>query len=83
MKSVAFTVRLKGDVVHLMDELIIRGYSGSKAELVRTSLIFYAMKLGLISPRSLHQRVLNKIAISGISYSDDEIKEHLEALEYD
>ncbi len=76
-----FTVRLKGDVEKLVDELIRRGYSESKTEAVRTSLVFYGMQLGLISSKRLHKKVLERIEESGKRYGDEEIKRQIRSLE--
>jgi len=81
MSSTAFTLRLKGDVAALVDELMRRGYSESKTELVRTSLITYGMQLGLFPPKKLHKRVLSKMKASGKKYSDREIREQISKLE--
>lgn len=76
-----FTVRLKGDVEKLVDELIRRGYSESKTEAVRTSLVFYGMQLGLISSKRLHKKVFEGIEESGKRYGDEEIKRQIRSLE--
>ena len=80
MKTQTFTVRLKGDVAEVVDELVSRGYSESKTEAIRTSLVFYGLQLGLISPKRLHKKVLEKMRKSGKSYSDQEIKEQLKGV---
>lgn len=81
MKEVTFTVRLKGDVADLVTDLVNRGYSGSKTEAIRTSLIFYGIRLGLISPKMLHKKALIKIAKSNERYSDKEIERQISELE--
>lgn len=81
MSEVAINVKLKGDAARLVDDIIQRGYSESKDELVRNSIILYAIKLGLISPKTLHRGVLDEIKSSRVKYTDNEIKEHLRALE--
>ncbi|MFZ2455072.1 MAG: hypothetical protein WAX07_01160 [Candidatus Altiarchaeia archaeon] len=80
MKSNTFTVRLKGDVADVVDELVSRGYSESKTEAIRTSLVFYGMQLGLITPKKLHKKVLGDIKKSGKKYSDKEIEAQLKGL---
>jgi len=80
MGNVNFTVRLKGDVAEVVDELIRRGYSESKTEAIRTSLILYGMQLGLISSKTMHKRVLEKMRSSRKKYSDEEIKKQIKSL---
>ncbi len=80
MKTENFTVRLRGDVAEVVDELVSRGYSESKTEAIRTSLAFYGMHLGLISPKKLHKKVLAKMKNSGKRYSDEEINEQLKSI---
>ena len=80
MKTGNFTVRLKGDVADIVDELVSRGYSESKTEAIRTSLVFYGMQLGLISPKRLHRKVLGKMKKSGKKYTDEDIKEQLKGI---
>lgn len=80
MESTTFTVRLKGDVAGVVNELVKRGYSESKTEAIRAALVFYGMKLGLISSRQLHRKVLEEMRRSGKSYSDKEIKRQLKEL---
>lgn len=80
MGNVNFTVRLKGDIAEIVDELIYRGYSESKTEAIRTSLIFYGMQLGLISPKMMHKRVFERMRASGKKYSDEEIKKQIRSL---
>ena len=80
MKSIAFTVRLRGQTASVMEDLVRRGYSGSKTELVRTALLFYAMQLGFLAPKALHRNVLKRIAASGKKYSDKEIREQIQQL---
>lgn len=80
MESTTFTVRLKGDVAEVVDELVKRGYSESKTEVIRTSLVFYGMQLGLISPKRLHRKVLERMEKSGKKYSDKEIEKQLKNL---
>ncbi|MEM2918163.1 MAG: hypothetical protein QXY62_01505 [Candidatus Altiarchaeota archaeon] len=80
MESTIFTVRLKGDVAEVVNELVKRGYSESKTEAIRTSLVFYGIQLGLISPKRLHKKVLEKMEKSGKSYTDKEIEKQLKNL---
>lgn len=80
MKSSTFTVRLKGDVAEVVDELVRRGYSESKTEAIRTSLVFYGMHLGLMKPKMLHEKALDKVKKSGKKYTDEEIKAQLKGL---
>ncbi|MBN2251159.1 MAG: hypothetical protein JW724_03695 [Candidatus Altiarchaeota archaeon] len=80
MKTKTFTVRLKGDVAEVVDELVNRGYSESKTEAIRTSLVFYGMQLGLISSKRLHRKVLKTMKESGKKYSDEEIQEQLKGI---
>lgn len=81
MSEIAINVKLKGDIALLVNDIIKKGYSESKGELVRNSIILYAMKLGLISPKALHKDALDKIEASGIKYSDEEIMKQLEEIE--
>ncbi len=81
MSEVAINVKLKGDVARLVNDIIKKGYSESKGDLVRNSIILYAMKLGLISPKALHMGAIEKIKESGIEYTDEEIKRQLEEIE--
>jgi Arc/MetJ-type ribon-helix-helix transcriptional regulator len=60
MKSSTFTVRLKGDVLDLVNGLVSRGYSESKTEAIRTSLAFYGMHLGLIGREKLKTKAGGK-----------------------
>lgn len=77
MESIELEISLKGDVANVVNELIHRGYSESKQDLVRTAIIFYATQLGLVSPKSLHKNILRKIKLSGKKYSDEEIKHQI------
>lgn len=81
MGEVAINVRLKGDIARLVNDIIKKGYSESKGDLVRNSIILYALKLGLISPKALRRDATEKIKASGIRYSDKEIREQLGELE--
>ena len=72
--SMDFTVRLRGRSAELLASLLREGYSESKTEAVRTALIFYAMQLGLLSRKELHQLSLKAVNDSGKSYSDEEIR---------
>ena len=81
MSEIAINVKLKGDVARLVNDMIKKGYSESKGDLVRNSIILYAMKLGLISSKALHKDALDKIEASGIKYSDEEIIKQLEEIE--
>lgn len=80
MGNVNFTVRLKGDVADVVNEIVRRGYSESKTEAIRASLIFYGMELGLISSRMMHKRALEKMRASGKRYGDEEIKNQIKSL---
>lgn len=80
MESIELDLRLKGDVANTVKELINRGYSDSKEDLVRAAITFYASQLGLISPKSLHKSIIGKIKLSGIKYSDDEIKQQIKEI---
>ena len=77
MEELKIAVKLKGEVANLAERLIKRGYSTTKADLVKDSIIFYGMQLGLTSPRRLHKTVLGKIKYSGKKFSDEEIKEQI------
>ncbi|MBI5253189.1 MAG: hypothetical protein HY930_02155 [Euryarchaeota archaeon] len=81
MSEVAINVKLKGNTARLAKDIIKKGYSESKGELVRNSIIFYAMKLGLISPKTLHKEAMEKIKASGIKYTYEEIREQIEEVE--
>ncbi len=76
-----FTLRLKGDVANLVNELMDKGYSESKTELIRTSLVFYGMKLGLFSPKRSHKNVLRSIKRSGKRYTDEQVGQQIASLE--
>lgn len=39
------------------------------------------MKLGLISPKTMHKEAMEKIKASGIEYTDEEIEKQLEEVE--
>lgn len=80
MKNMAFTLRLKGETASLVNELMDKGYSESKTELFRTALIFYAVQLGIISPKMLHKKVLEEIKKTGKKYSDKEIEEQIKSI---
>jgi Arc/MetJ-type ribon-helix-helix transcriptional regulator len=77
------TVRLKGKPAQVLNEMVKKGYSGSKNEAIRTSLIFYAMQLGLISPEMLHKRIKSQIIKKGIRYSEDEVIQQIKAIKND
>ncbi len=81
MNEVAINVKLKGDIARLVNDIIEKGYSESKGDLVRNSIIFYAMKLGLFSPKALHKDALAKIRESGIKYTDEEIMKQIKEIE--
>ena len=78
-----FTVRLKGKPAQLLNEIVKKGYSGSKNEAIRTSIIFYGMQLGLISPEMLHTKIRSQISKKGISYSENEVKKQIKAIKND
>ena len=78
MAETVFTLRLHGDVVNLLDEIIKMGYSESKTEAVRAALIVYATRLGLVSKRKLHQNVLDAMRKSGKRYTPEEVMKHIE-----
>ena len=80
MYEMVLDVRLKGDVANLMDRLIKKGYAESKEDLLRTSLTFYGMQLGLLSPKTLHRDILREIRMSGKHYSDEDIKEQIKRI---
>ena len=80
MNEMVLDVRLKGDVANLMERLIKKGYAESKEDLIRTSLVFYGMQLGLLSPNTLHRNVLRKIRMSGRHYTDEQIKEQIKKI---
>jgi hypothetical protein len=77
------TIRLKGKSAQLLNEIVKKGYSGSKNEAIRTSLIFYGMQLGLISPEMLHKKIRSQISKKGISYSENEVKKQIKAIKND
>lgn len=81
MGEVAINVKLKGNTARLVNDIIKRGYSESKGDLVRSSIIFYAMKLGLISPKTLRKEAMDKIKASGIKYTNEEIRKQIEEIE--
>ncbi|GFO97664.1 hypothetical protein ig2599ANME_1869 [groundwater metagenome] len=81
MNEVAINVKLRGDTARLVNDIIKKGYSESKGDLVRNSIILYAVKLGLISPKALHREVMEKIKASGIKYTDEEIEKQIEEIE--
>ena len=81
MGEVAINVRLKGEIARLVNDIIRKGYSESKGDLVRNSILLYAMKLGLISPKTMHREAMEKIKASGIEYTDEEIEKQLEEVE--
>ncbi len=81
MNEVAINVKLRGDIARLVNDIIKKGYSESKGDLVRNSIILYAMKLGLISSKALHREVMEKIKASGIKYTDEEIEKQIEEIE--
>jgi len=80
MYETVLDVKLKGDVANLMNRLIKKGYAESKEDLVRTSLTFYGMQLGMLSPQTLHRNILMKIRMSGRHYSDEEITEQIKKI---
>lgn len=81
MSEVAINVKLKGDIARIVNDIIKKGYSESKGDLVRNSIILYAIKLGFISPKTLHREIIEKIKTSDIKYTDEEIKQQLEEIE--
>ena len=78
--EVTFTVRLKGEPAEILNKLVEEGFSGSKNEAIRTSLIFYAMQLGLISPKGLHKKIKSDIAKTKIKYSEEEVQKQIKAI---
>ena len=81
MSEISINVKLKGEIAQLVNDIINKGYSESKGDLVRNSIILYAMKLGLFSPKALHNVALDKIRASGIRYTDEEISKQLKEIE--
>lgn len=81
MSEISINIKLKGEIAQLVNDIINKGYSESKGDLVRNSIIFYAMKLGLFSPKTLHNVALEKIKASGIKYTDEEISKQLKEIE--
>ncbi len=76
--QVNFTVRLSGESANVLNELVERGYCGSKTEAVRAALLSYALKLGVISPNELFRKTAERIRKRG--YSDDEIKKQINSI---
>jgi len=74
------TIRLKGEPAEILNALIEKGYFASKNEAIRASLIFYAMQLGLISPKDIHTRIKAQIRGSRIRYSKKDVKKQLKAI---
>ena len=82
MESIELGLRLKGDMANTVKELINRGYSDSKEDLVRAAITFYASQLGLISSKSLHKNIIRKIKLSGKKYDDQEIKQQIKDIRW-
>ncbi|PKP58400.1 MAG: hypothetical protein CVT89_02905 [Candidatus Altiarchaeales archaeon HGW-Altiarchaeales-2] len=80
MQEINLNVKLTSDLAAIVNELIDRGYSVSKEDLIRASLISYGARLGIISPKTLHKEVHKKIKASGKKYTDDEIAKEIENL---
>jgi len=78
--STTITVRLNGEPEKILDEMVKKGYSASKNEAIRTSLVFYALQLGLISPSEIHKNIKSLVKSSGIRYSENEVKKQLKAI---
>lgn len=78
--STTITVRLSGEPEKILNEIVKRGYSASKNEAIRASLVFYALQLGLISPLEIHNNVKNLVKNSGLRYSENEVKKQLKAI---
>ena len=76
----SFTVRLKGEPALIINKLIEMGYTTSKNEAIRTALIFYAMRLGLITPEKLYKKSKAVVKASKFKYSDNDIKKQIEEL---
>ncbi|MFH0713450.1 MAG: hypothetical protein V1722_02610 [Candidatus Micrarchaeota archaeon] len=77
-QNVDFTVRLKGESASVLNKLVNQGYCGSKTEAVRTALISYALKLGVISPNELFRKTAERVSKKG--YTDDEIKAQIASI---
>ncbi|NCN64541.1 MAG: hypothetical protein GW779_03830 [Candidatus Altiarchaeum hamiconexum] len=73
-------MKLTSDLAVIVNELINRGYSVSKEDLIRASIISYGACHGIISPKILHEDVLRKIKAGGKKYTDDEIAKQVENL---
>ncbi len=81
--DITLTVRLKGEPAQILNEIVEKGFSGSKNEAIRTSLIFYAIQLGLISPKMLHKRIKTEISKTGVTYTENEVKRQIKAIKND
>ncbi|OQX22538.1 MAG: hypothetical protein BWK75_00515 [Candidatus Altiarchaeales archaeon A3] len=80
MQEINLNVKLTSDLAAIVNELINRGYFVSKEDLIRASIISYGARLGIISPKILHEDVLRKIKASDKKYTDDEIAKQMENL---
>ena len=76
MERVNFTVRLSGESARALNELVSRGYSGSKTEAVRAALIRYALEVGLISGRNLFRKTAERVSRKG--YTETEIQSQID-----
>ena len=76
MENVNFTVRLSGESARILNQLVNRGYSGSKTEAVRTALISYALKLGLLNGSELFDRTAKRVSAKG--YNDEEVQAQID-----
>ncbi|MDO8554532.1 MAG: hypothetical protein Q7S22_07020 [Candidatus Micrarchaeota archaeon] len=81
MAETVFTLRLHGESAEILEKILKKGYSESKTEVMRTALLFYASKLGLISRKKLHKDVIEEIRKSGKTYTPEQVMKQLEELE--
>jgi len=80
MQEINLNIKLRGELAAMVNEMLNRGYSASKEDLIRASIISYGAHLGVISPGTLHRDALKKIKASGKKYADDEIKKQIDHL---
>ncbi len=76
--SVDFTVRLRGESAHMLEQLVKNGYCASKTEAVRAAVIRYALEMGLLSGSQLFARTAKRINARG--YTDEEIQRQIDAV---
>ncbi len=75
-------LRLSGATVEILDELVERGYYGTKSEALRAGIIKLAESYGLIKPAGDYWKELQAaVTLSGKKLSHAEITRALKRLE--